>query len=177
MTVSQKILPEKSAPTPAFTVWQSHLVNRLGIPIEEVRARRGRLLTEGVDWSQVGNRVLFTAEAARRLQESLHVASASSEESAPPPGGGANAAPAPARPVLIVVRSAPRIRNRHIAEVVPEGASIEDRAARRLLWVRDNTLFRVGHRIPPEAYEERATSVAATGELPQFNYTGRRPPK
>lgn len=168
-------LPQQNAPQ--FTVWQSHLPQRLGISIDEVRARREALLREGVDWALVGNRVLLTADAEQKLRLSLSLpalSNATAPPSAPEEKAEADQPPAlsaqktPPTAHLVVWRSAPHIRNQRIVEVYAEGSDPAQRENRLLLWVRDNTKFRPGYRIPPTAVEARQPG--------QLTYIAR-PPK
>jgi len=157
---------------PQFTVWQSLLPNRLGISIDEVRARRKAFLNEGVDWVQDGNRVLLTAEAEQKLRQSLSIAPPANG-TAPPnelPQKSATGQPPKnaALPALLVFRSAPQIRNRRIVEVYAEGTAAQ-RENILLLWVKNNAQFRPGQRIPPAAIEARAPG--------QFTYIASRPPR
>lgn len=64
----EKFSPEQSAPGAPFTVWQSHLAQKLGVSIEELRDLRDAHLVRDVDWRiGEGNHAEMTEAAALKL--------------------------------------------------------------------------------------------------------------
>lgn len=164
------------ARAPTFPVLQRWLPGRLGLSIEEIRARRAQFLQEGVHWRKDGNAIVYSEAALVLLGRSVGVATAGGQKEAgrvialgdgatPLEPRGLLAAP----PSLRVWRSAPHIRNRHIVEVYIDGTHPEDRQNIELLWVKDHAGFKPGMLIRPGEYEPRP------GESGQYNYVGRQP--
>ena len=103
-----------------FDLFQQHVATRLGVAEEVVRKLRKEHLREGEDFVREGNRIRYSAAAAARLMELLHVPPVVLE--------------APSlRPLKAwVVR--PRVNPRFVEARLMDGALIEVR-------VRDNRLL------------------------------------
>ena len=131
--------------------WESHLVTRLGINRDELRALREQLLTLGVDYQFKKNRVEISPAGLNKLVTHLRIGT-------PPPegvqtvglsetravqsdaknaaGGGAQAAPG----VLLHVWRTFQ-KNRHIIEAFKPGTDPQKWQSRLRVKVKDSTRF------------------------------------
>lgn len=137
-------------------VWESHLVNRLGINRDELRKLRAALLTEGTDWRTEKKRVEISKSGAEKLVAHLKTASAPQQsrpeeiaaagtsgtppEKNAPPAAVQEAAPEIEKSVEILVhRTFPK--NKHIIEGYFKGTDPVDRKNIVRVKVKDATRF------------------------------------
>jgi hypothetical protein len=57
----------------AFTLWETHLAIRLGVPRSEVASAR-KLFQQGLDWEVVNKRICWSEAAAVRMAKGMGVA-------------------------------------------------------------------------------------------------------
>jgi hypothetical protein len=138
-------------------VWESHLVTRLGINRDELRALRTKLLVPGLDWQSKKNRVEISKSGLEKLEAHLKTGSAphapvqtdgqaeatageSPEKNAAPGGARGLAALIPPELTRIAVR---RVfpKNRHIIEGYFEGTDPAQQKNVVRVKVRDSSKY------------------------------------
>lgn len=152
---SQKEPPEKSpeetAPPCPFTVWQTHLAERIGVPVEDLRELRDQHLARDVDWKfDAAARVVLTEPAAQKLAGLILGVTNDPRQPAPLPPGALQ----PTDATLKVHRAGPVIINPKLLEAILAAAN-EHHAAGTVVCVRvrDNKQFRRGDAITARHHE------------------------
>lgn len=170
MSQPSKNLPPKNAPlapptTPSFTVKESALIGRLGLSRDTLRELRAAHLREGLDWAQIGRRILLTEEAAFTIATAARLRP-SDLPPAPPEGitDPRRLLTFPGCPdgltcVLKAWRWWPQLNNRTIMEAYRRGTDPHDRRNIVRVRVQDSANFVPHMEIParllqsPDLYE------------------------
>jgi hypothetical protein len=155
--------PEKNAPEknaggenlqkgpPDFPVWQTHLADRIGVPVEDLRELRDQHLTQVVDWRfDSDSRVVLTEEAAQKLAGLILGVTNDARVPATLPPSALQATDA----ALKVHRAGPVIPNPRLLEAILDADNAHHPAGTVVcVRVRDNKQFRRGDAITARHHE------------------------
>lgn len=143
--------PEKTPVETAFPVWQAHLADKLGVPVEELRELRDQHLTQGVHWKfDHDTRIVMTEEGAQLLAGLVLGATNDPRQPATLPPSALQ----PTDAALKVHRAGPAIPNPHLIEAALDSDNEHHKAGTVVcVRVRDNKQFRRGDAITARHHE------------------------
>lgn len=141
--------PPEGLPPVVFDVWETHLPQRLGVSLDDLRELRVGCLREGVHWKKIKRRVTYCAQGVQALTEALE-ASEPPESAAASPGDVAEDS-GPVRAAvttvtLVVFRGAQK--NAHIIEAHLPDTNPADPQQRLRVRVKHSEHFVRGMQIP-----------------------------